>query len=241
MMIVARTRIMPQNDDAPRVGITEGAMSKPSCGLGCKEGTDNPHFAYPGHGVNRSMPMDYTVAAFPTEYRGRTYRSRLEARWAAFFDQLGIAHEYEPFDLGSWSPDFLLPDLNVLVEIKPLTDFDPDIWAKMVGACKSRGLNTSILLTMVAPQLWHSPITVGWAAFGGETAANQAIIGWYSHFYRPKFVANIVCVSTAGVISASGDNGATGDLPEPYSDFTMELWSRATSTVQWQPAEEAVQ
>jgi hypothetical protein len=28
----------------------------------------------------------YTLAAYPTTYRGRRYRSRLEARWADFFD-----------------------------------------------------------------------------------------------------------------------------------------------------------
>lgn len=31
----------------------------------------------------------FRVAAIPTRYRGRLYRSRLEAKWAAFFDLLG--------------------------------------------------------------------------------------------------------------------------------------------------------
>jgi hypothetical protein len=74
------------------------------------------------------MSLDYTIAAIPTEYRGRMYRSRLEARWAAFFDQLGWRHEYEPYDLGRWSPDFLLPDWNVLVEVKPINELDQATW-----------------------------------------------------------------------------------------------------------------
>lgn len=59
----------------------------------------------------------------PTEYRGVTYRSRLEARWAVFFDQLRIEHayEYEGFQLesGWYLPDFWLPELNTWLEIKP--------------------------------------------------------------------------------------------------------------------------
>lgn len=46
-----------------------------------------------------------------TEYNGYKFRSRLEARWAVFFDAAGIKYEYEPegFDLGNglrYLPDF---------------------------------------------------------------------------------------------------------------------------------------
>lgn len=57
-----------------------------------------------------------------TEYSGIFFRSRLEARWAIFFDLIGVKYEYEPdcFDLdGKWyTPDFLLLD-NVFAEVKP--------------------------------------------------------------------------------------------------------------------------
>ena len=36
------------------------------------------------------MTFDYQIAAIPTLYRGRQYRSRLEAKWAAFFDLAGL-------------------------------------------------------------------------------------------------------------------------------------------------------
>ena len=32
----------------------------------------------------------------PTRYNDYRFRSRLEARWALFFDHLGIAYQYEP-------------------------------------------------------------------------------------------------------------------------------------------------
>lgn len=58
----------------------------------------------------------------PTKCNGVQYRSRLEARWALFFDQLGIdyRYEYEGFQLrsGWYVPDFYLPN-HGWFEIKP--------------------------------------------------------------------------------------------------------------------------
>jgi hypothetical protein len=36
------------------------------------------------------------IEAIPTPYLGYNFRSRLEARWVVFFNQLGIKFEYEP-------------------------------------------------------------------------------------------------------------------------------------------------
>lgn len=64
-----------------------------------------------------------TARAIETEYRGYRFRSRLEARYAVFFDAAGIAWEYEPegFDLDGkrYLPDFFLPELKTYVEVKP--------------------------------------------------------------------------------------------------------------------------
>ena len=53
------------------------------------------------------------MKAIQTEYKGYLFRSRLEARWAVFFDACGVRWEYEPegYDLGDgiyYLPDFLL-------------------------------------------------------------------------------------------------------------------------------------
>lgn len=65
-----------------------------------------------------------TLKAIETIYSGYKFRSRLEARWAVFFDTLGIKYryEYEGYDLdGLWYlPDFWLHEEEVFVEIKPL-------------------------------------------------------------------------------------------------------------------------
>ena len=62
-------------------------------------------------------------AAHPTLYKGIMFRSRLEARWAAYFDERGWSWTYEPFDLKGYTPDFLVRegDIELLVEVKPAT------------------------------------------------------------------------------------------------------------------------
>ena len=93
------------------------------------------------------------IAAIPTKYEGVQFRSRLEARWAAFFDLNEWEWQYEPTDFDGWTPDFLvraklgrrpsladdgwLPEstLDVYAEVKPVTDprlSDP-IYAKAVN------------------------------------------------------------------------------------------------------------
>lgn len=63
------------------------------------------------------------IKPIETVYNGYRFRSRLEARWAVFFDEAEIPYEYEPegFDVdGIWYlPDFFLPWFNCYVEIKP--------------------------------------------------------------------------------------------------------------------------
>jgi nucleoside 2-deoxyribosyltransferase len=59
-----------------------------------------------------------------TEYAGYRFRSRLEARWAYYFDLCRIrwAYESEGFMLSDgqrYLPDFWLPDYNQFVEVKP--------------------------------------------------------------------------------------------------------------------------
>jgi hypothetical protein len=65
-----------------------------------------------------------TIQAIQTNYKGYRFRSRLEARWAVFFDALGIEWEYEKegyklSDGSYYLPDFWLPNEKMWVEIKP--------------------------------------------------------------------------------------------------------------------------
>lgn len=83
------------------------------------------------------------MKAIPTKYAGVQFRSRLEAKWAAFFDLLGWPWQYEPYDLNGWIPDFSLIGAHneILVEVKPTAIFLPEIAAEMeTAAPKAYGL-----------------------------------------------------------------------------------------------------
>lgn len=73
-----------------------------------------------------------------THYKGYRFRSRLEARWAVFFDALQIPYRYEPegFDLnGLWYlPDFYLPteQLGSWIEVKPDIPQSPEGWSSLL-------------------------------------------------------------------------------------------------------------
>ena len=63
------------------------------------------------------------LKAVETEYNGYKFRSRLEARWAYFFDLLGIEYEYEPEGIEidektKYLPDFYLPHFHCFFEVK---------------------------------------------------------------------------------------------------------------------------
>jgi hypothetical protein len=64
-----------------------------------------------------------SIQAIEVEYKGHRFRSKTEAKWAVFFDRIGIRWEYEPqgytFENYSYLPDFYLPDRQMYVEIKP--------------------------------------------------------------------------------------------------------------------------
>ena len=85
-----------------------------------------------------------TITPIQTQYAGCLFRSRLEARWAVFFDHLGVTWRYEPegFNLdGQWYlPDFYLPGLDAWYEVKGTkpTEREQHLAAKLAAAsCKN--------------------------------------------------------------------------------------------------------
>jgi hypothetical protein len=88
------------------------------------------------------------IKPIQTRYKGYHFRSRLEARWAVFFDALALEWEYEPqgFELSSglYLPDFKVsyPDQkNCWFECKgALEDVRSDEWARMIEFEEAAGL-----------------------------------------------------------------------------------------------------
>lgn len=72
--------------------------------------------------------MDKVIKPIETIYNGYRFRSRLEARWAVFFDVIGLEYQYEPegFFVKCYDdteirylPDFYFPEYDMYGEVKP--------------------------------------------------------------------------------------------------------------------------
>jgi len=72
------------------------------------------------------------MKSLQTQYAGYLFRSRLEARWAKYFNLMGIQFNYEPLGVQlesgkKYLPDFFLPSLNIFVECKGILTSNYDI------------------------------------------------------------------------------------------------------------------
>lgn len=128
---------------------------------------------------HNGQSLKYTMAPIETVYNGVSYRSRLEARWAALFDWLQISFVYEPYDLDGWFPDFLLPTSaqsqsggdGFLVEVKPFTCASQDLFDKML---KATGRSSTLLALKNNP----SVITLQLPASARQQQVTAVQIGW---------------------------------------------------------------
>jgi hypothetical protein len=198
------------------------------------------------------MAIDYSIAAIPTEYNGRRYRSRLEARWCAFFDLLGWRPEHEPYDLGEWSPDFLVRPQGaqpILVEVKPIEECCDDTISRIDRACDKRKLwcgnepkIAGVLLTRVAPRIVspekHDCVDIGWFANPYHTGGDDVHIGWVRDWDKPILLADVVHTEDNNYYTAmTGHADAAVRFMRreyrPYAEYTMGLWNAACNAVQW--------
>ena len=109
--------------------------------------------------------MTEKLKPIETTYNGYRFRSRLEARWAVFFDALGVKYEYEKegYDLGEagwYLPDFWLPQSEMWAEVKAVEYTPNDLQKCHVLAAKTHhmtlllcGVPSDIPQTMI----WRIP------------------------------------------------------------------------------------
>jgi hypothetical protein len=110
-----------------------------------------------GYTEFKGWSMERQIKAIQTRYNGYWFRSRLEARWAVFFDALEMDYEYESegFQLSDgtrYLPDFWVPiknsdhgiDSGYWVEIKPTRPNHEETKKAYLLALES-GHNTIIL------------------------------------------------------------------------------------------------
>jgi hypothetical protein len=75
----------------------------------------------------RSIHTDTRVGhVIQTRYANRFFRSRTEARWACFFQHLGVTWHYElegyRLRSGPYLPDFWIEEWRAWFEVKPVTE-----------------------------------------------------------------------------------------------------------------------
>lgn len=76
--------------------------------------------------INNIKPIE-------TFYNGYRFRSRLEARWAVFFDALGIKYEYEPEGYVLNNEIYYLPDFVLHVRHRAYSNEYEPIFAEVKG------------------------------------------------------------------------------------------------------------
>lgn len=93
------------------------------------------------------------MKAIQTKYDGHKFRSRVEARWAVFFNALGWNYQYEleGFEVEGtpYLPDFYLPELSMWFEVKgsELTEPEADLCRKF-----SAGSGNRVVAALGAPK-----------------------------------------------------------------------------------------
>lgn len=88
-----------------------------------------------------------SIVSLPSIYRGVEFRSRMEARWAAYFDLLQILWIYEPDGIrlpsGNYCPDFQIKPLEYsswfYAEVKPTGEAADFIEPKLIELAEACG------------------------------------------------------------------------------------------------------
>ncbi|MBE6893531.1 MAG: hypothetical protein E7482_05915 [Ruminococcaceae bacterium] len=104
--------------------------------------------------------MSNSINAIETRYNGYKFRSRLEAKWAVFFDSIGLDYEYEVegFEMDNirYLPDFYIPSLDRWFEVKgqPLSITELQKCEQFCFRKDNKNIKFSILIGMPTPAMY---------------------------------------------------------------------------------------
>lgn len=149
------------------------------------------------------------IKAIQTEYKGYKFRSRLEARWAVFFDAAGIKWEYEPQgfeceDGTRYLPDFYLPEYDWYAEVKAPRSGAVE---EVEKACKFLGSKIKVLVIL-----------------GNIPPKSDADLYHYRAFYKNPLTDAIIMGSVCINLGLTADSD-----PYTYLAFSTRLgvdWDR---------------
>lgn len=130
--------------------------------------------------VTRTPPRTRGIR---TTYHGTNFRSRLEARWAAFFDVIEWPWIYEPVDAEGYIPDFLVTGpASFLVEVGPcefLSDFSAKAEKSLTAFTAAESQARPTLIVGLAPDLPGDGVstTVGYLT-NDDWGSGTSVAGW---------------------------------------------------------------
>ena len=141
------------------------------------------------------------IKPIETGYNDYRFRSRLEARYAVFFDVLGVEYQYEPegYDLGEagwYLPDFYLPKHNAFIEVKGQSPTKEEVEKLYTLGDQKKCL---VFLFEGLPGLPNLPKYTNWEGF--KVHLNSDLFEFYQMFFTtpvgycaPKSFGNhLVC------------------------------------------------
>lgn len=174
------------------------------------------------------MPKPNEYQAIPTRYAGVRFRSRLEARFAAFFDLVGWQWSYEAVDLRGYIPDFIVglnTDHRLLIECKP-------------GLGDREHANAKILRSG-----WRSAAIVVISDFLVDDPPAAVNPGWCARTNAlVDFVYCTACKGLSVCVPRRGDDNEvcmrcgsehTCEALAPGAPGVIALWRKAQNEVQW--------
>jgi hypothetical protein len=187
--------------------------------------------------VLEGMPQDFPKPIAPpvlaegiikpleTRYAGHRFRSRLEARWAVFFDHLSIEWQYEPecFKVAGkgYLPDFWLPGLRTWAEVKGVLDA-PTLQHLAQAADPRNGLPTS-----PAGEAWGPSFRTGRILLLGQPPllVGQGWLHTRIDFNHGQSTCQPVTFASAGLPVALHPVGDSDPLFDHLGDCTLDTAS----------------
>ena len=145
------------------------------------------------------------MKALETTYREIKYRSRTEARWAVFFDEIRVPYSYEPegFDLdGDWYlPDFWLPAPGVWFEVKGIAPNEREV---RVAKTLSRVSRCPVLIAVGQPGDCYNLLTFQ----NGQQGPDAAFVGDMKDLFIGSQCQNLQ-------LTIRGNYANLGGVPDP--------------------------
>lgn len=199
------------------------------------------------------MGIHEGIKSIPTQYAGIEFRSRLEAKWAAFFDQCGWKWAYEPLDMNGWIPDFAIGEIPTLVEVKPF--YREEEWADECKKIVDSGCKQPVILFGADPTFWadglddqdrqigwlfspwedrweREPLHFGFTEGNGKLGLCPMYGGWFNYVWTvPAKVGAANKWARVWPSAGAGTFGFGADI-----DRVLHAnWSNASNASQWRP------